>query len=145
MHPRQTHQLSKHLLYGTWTGMMTRCYNTSHVQYHNYGGRGISVCPRWRDPVAFIEDIERTLGARPAGMSLDRIRGGLGYKPSNVRWATQLQQAQNRRGQAERDALAREWLVRRRAGETIASLAREAGIDASSVSRRVRRAAAGNA
>jgi hypothetical protein len=90
------HRLSYHPLYKTWQGMMARCYNSRHVKYHNYGGRDITVCPRWHDVAAFIEDIERILGPRPEGMSLDRKRNGLGYKPSNVCWATRSQQAANK-------------------------------------------------
>ena len=77
--------------------MMRRCYSEKCKDYKNYGGRGITVCPRWHDPAAFIEDIERQLGPRPAGHSLDRIRNGLGYKPSNVRWADAFTQSRNTR------------------------------------------------
>jgi hypothetical protein len=92
-----THGLSGHPLFGTWALMLDRCENPAAQNYASYGGRGIHVCPRWHDPAAFIEDIERILGPRPEGMSLDRIRNGLGYKPSNVRWATPTEQARNRR------------------------------------------------
>lgn len=90
---RTKHGLSSHPLYKTWHGMLRRCENPKDRKYPLYGGRGISVCPRWHDVAAFIEDV----GPRPEGMSLDRIRNGLGYKPSNVRWATKLEQRHNRR------------------------------------------------
>lgn len=86
-----------HPLYDTWAGMLRRCGDPRHRAYRWYGARGISVCPRWMDFTAFAEDIEATLGPRPEGMTLDRIRNGLGYKPSNVRWATWEQQAATRR------------------------------------------------
>jgi hypothetical protein len=94
---QRTHGLHGHLLYPTWRGMLARCYNEANPDYPNYGGRGISVCPRWHDVAAFIEDIEYILGPRPEGKTLDRIRNGLGYKPSNVRWATWPEQARNQR------------------------------------------------
>jgi hypothetical protein len=87
----------RHPLYNTWKAMMARCYRPHNPNYPRYGARGISVCPRWHDVTAFIEDIENLIGPRPEGMSLDRIRNGLGYKPSNVRWATASQQVTNRR------------------------------------------------
>jgi hypothetical protein len=96
-HHLVTHDLSRHQLYGTWHNMLRRCKDPRHVSYPRYGARGITVCPRWHDVTAFVEDIERILGPRPEGMTLDRIRNGLGYKPSNVRWATLVEQRRNRR------------------------------------------------
>ena len=58
---------SKHLLYSTWNGIMDRCNDPNHPSYHNYGGRGITVCERWRDPWLFAEDIYREIGPRPEG------------------------------------------------------------------------------
>ena len=77
--------------------MMQRCYNPQSPRFADWGGRGISVCPRWHDWRNFCEDIDAILGPCPPGRSLDRIRNGLGYKPSNVRWATPKEQAANRR------------------------------------------------
>ncbi|QFG12262.1 helix-turn-helix DNA binding domain [Arthrobacter phage Racecar] len=91
-----THGMHHHPLYDTWSGMMTRCFNDSHVYYHRYGGRGISVCEEWTDVVKFISDIEATLGERPEGMTLDRIDNDGNYELSNVRWATHSEQMRNR-------------------------------------------------
>jgi hypothetical protein len=74
------HQQSCHPLYDTWKKMMSRCHNSRHHNYHRYGGRQpypITVCPRWHDVRAFVEDIERLLGPRPEGCTLDRKRNGL--------------------------------------------------------------------
>ena len=93
------HGLSYHPLYSVWHGMMRRCYDPRSQRYSRYGGRQpypITVCPRWHDVAAFVEDIEPLLGPRPEGFSLDRIRNGLGYKPSNVRWADDHTQLANR-------------------------------------------------
>ncbi len=92
-----THGMTSHPLYHTWKNMMARCYKPQHPDYPNYGGRGITVCPRWHDVAAFLEDIEGLIGPRPEGHSLDRIRSGLGYKPRNTRWATDAQQVANAR------------------------------------------------
>lgn len=86
--------------YQAWQQMRTRCYNSNHVAWEHYGGRGIQVCRRWRESFpAFLEDV----GPRPSdGHSLDRIDVNGDYEPSNVRWATAKQQAANRRPQKKR-------------------------------------------
>jgi hypothetical protein len=76
--------------------MMQRCYYESHPGFSRYGGRGIVVCERWHDVRLFIEDIDRDLGPRPEGYTLDRWPDNDGnYEPGNVRWATRSEQLLN--------------------------------------------------
>lgn len=92
------HGLWSHPLYKTWSSMIRRCTNSQDKSYSNYGGRGISVYPDWLNgPTMFISWIEDNLGARPNGMSLDRINNDGDYEPGNIRWATAMQQRHNRR------------------------------------------------
>lgn len=81
--------------YATWHGMRSRCYNKNNQSYGHYGGRGITVCPRWlRSFKHFMKD----MGPRPVGTSIDRIDVNGNYEPRNCRWATAQVQARNKRG-----------------------------------------------
>lgn len=95
MHGNATHGLSKHPLYTTWCGMMTRCYKSTHAAYKRYGGRGITVCQRWRDsPQNFIDD----MGPKPSPQhTIERINNNLGYSPENCCWETIVKQSLNTR------------------------------------------------
>ena len=73
--------------------MHQRCNNPQHDGYPDYGGRGITICERWADPIAFLAD----MGHPPAGMSIGRIDNDGNYEPSNCRWETQEQQNENTR------------------------------------------------
>jgi hypothetical protein len=79
-------------LYYVWHGMWKRCTKPTANQSEHYFGRGITVCDRWRDPLAFYAD----MGPRPsAEHSLDRIDNNGNYEPSNCRWATSAEQMRN--------------------------------------------------
>jgi hypothetical protein len=82
--------------YRTWVRMKNRCYNANTAGFHRYGGRGITVCERWRKSFkSFLADV----GHKPsAAYSLDRIDNNGNYELGNVRWATFDVQCNNRRG-----------------------------------------------
>ena len=85
------------LSYGTWKHLFYRCYATKSPDYKNYGGRGIDVCQQWHSESGFYKFI-KDVGLKPSKeYSLDRIDVNKGYCPENVKWATNLEQANNRR------------------------------------------------
>lgn len=76
-----------------WKNIKTRCNNPKHNEYHRYGGRGITMCDRWKESFsAFAED----MGPRPSSKhSIDRRDNDGNYEPGNCRWATKREQSLN--------------------------------------------------
>lgn len=86
--------------YYCWQAMRRRCLNPRNPGFENYGGRGISICPRWSDYSAFLVD----MGRKPSpSHSLERKNVDGNYEPSNCRWATAREQRSNQRRRARID------------------------------------------
>lgn len=119
----RTHALER----SRWHGVVQRCTNPNHVSFGRYGGRGIGICPRWRESFsAFLED----MGPAPsADHSLDRIDNSKGYEPGNVRWATWTEQNRNKTNN-RRVALGAEVV-------TQADLAERSGLTPSTIAKRL--------
>ena len=81
----------------SWRGMKERCQNPKHVSWRDYGGRGISVCKRWKHPQDGFINFFNDMGNPPEGLSLDRIKTSGNYNPKNCRWAPPNEQLRNRR------------------------------------------------
>lgn len=73
--------------------MKNRCYNPKNKRYHRYGGRGIVVCQRW---LYNIENFINDMGFPSKHLQLDRINNEGNYEPSNCKWSTIKEQANNR-------------------------------------------------
>lgn len=97
--PSYKHGLYKHRLYSVWSSMKERCYNPKGTEYSSYGGRGITVCPEWRNNFKAFYDWAVSNGydeTAPRGQcTIDRIDNNKGYSPNNCRWIPQKQQYKN--------------------------------------------------
>ncbi len=91
----RTHGMSKHPAFAVWRSMLDRCRLPTNQAWHNYGGRGITVCERWQHSFEnFWADMGPTY---QRGLTLDRLDNDKGYSPDNCAWRTVREQNRNRR------------------------------------------------
>lgn len=84
--------------WSSWKMAKQRCFNPNATKYSNWGGRGVTMCDRWKNSFeAFFQD----MGPRPPGTSLDRIDPFGNYEPGNCRWADSKTQGRNTRKRKE--------------------------------------------
>jgi len=100
---KRTHGMSNTSEFRIWWSMVERCRNPQDKAFASYGGRGITVDPRWATFKQFLTDV----GVRPVGMSLERLDNAKGYAPDNCRWATRVEQNNNKRNNTRVTAFGR--------------------------------------
>lgn len=110
----------------SWEAAKSRCFTPGHVAFPDYGGRGITMCEKWRhDFRVFLAD----MGPCPEGHSLDRIDTNGNYEPGNCRWADRITQVNNKRTNRR--------IVVDETEMTVAEAARRFGVDYSRLRRRL--------
>ena len=123
----RTHGLRHTAEYNVWIAMRDRCLNQKDEAYYNYGGRGIRVCDEWLTDFQAFYDY---MGPRPSNRhSIDRINNDGHYEPGNVRWASPIEQGNNKRNNR---AITIDGITK-----NLAEWAREYGISASRIQRRI--------
>jgi hypothetical protein len=90
------HGLSKTRIHALWRKMIDRCNNPMASNYHNYGGRGIKICPEWKDDFLAFFLWAEAHGYKDA-LSLERIDVNGNYEPLNCKWIEINQQSRNKR------------------------------------------------
>ena len=122
-----THGMSNSKTHSVWGGIKDRCLCPNNKDFNNYGGRGITICDRWKNSfIAFLED----MGEAPPNMSIDRIDNNKGYSKENCRWTTIQVQANNRRTCV--------MITFKGKTKTIAEWSREFGIERKTLEYRIR-------
>lgn len=92
----RTHGLSGKRIYRIWQTMIKRCHKPNFERYKDYGGRGIEVCPEWKNSFEKFHEWAMANGYKE-NLTIDRIDTNGNYEPSNCRWVTYKVQGNNTR------------------------------------------------
>lgn len=124
-----THKMTHTITYQSWFSMRSRCFNKNNPSYSHYGAIGVTVCDRWKDS---FENFLTDMGERPSkAYSIDRVDVNGNYEPTNCRWATSIQQQNNKKNNNS--------ITYNGETHTVSEWARILGIKASIIYTRLRR------
>ena len=107
--------------------MKDRCYNKDNEHYKDYGGRNIKICEEWKNNFANFVKWAKDNGYEK-NLTIDRIDVNGDYCPDNCRWATRIEQANNKRNNI--------FITYRGETNTIAQWSRKTGISEDALERR---------
>lgn len=123
-----THGLTKTRLYNIWGHIIQRCTNPNSKNYERYGGRGITICEKWRNDFVSFYEWAINNGYKE-DLTIDRIDNNKGYFPDNCRWTDKITQANNTRSNR--------FLTFNNKTQTIAQWARELELNANRIGDRL--------
>lgn len=126
----KTHGMTNTRLHRIWRAMKRRCYNPHFEQYKDYGGKGVGICSEWKND--FLSFYRWAMANGYAdNLTIDRKDISGNYDPSNCRWATRKEQANNRRNN--------HLVTYQGKAQTIAQWAEETGIQDATIEARLKR------
>ena len=126
----RTHGKTGTPLHSIWKSMKQRCYDKHGKYYKDYGGRGIKVCKEWKNNYEIFYQWAINNGYEK-GLTIDRINNNGNYEPSNCRWATLIEQGNNKRNNI--------LLTYKGKTHTATEWSRITGINARTIRQRVRK------
>lgn len=115
----------RHPTYYSWSNMIRRTTDSGHPRWKDWGGRGITVCDRWREYPNFLAD----MGLKPDGATLERLDNDKGYEPGNCIWASPAVQNRNKRSTRLTEASILEIWELQDQGLPIAAIAERVGLN----------------
>lgn len=121
------HGMYRHAAYSTWRAMHQRCTVPKNPGYPEYGARGIKICEKWQTFEGFWEDMGPTW---KEGLSIDRMENNGHYERNNCRWATAMEQGNNRRNN--------QMIPTPHGPMTVSDASRQFGINRNTIFRRIR-------